>query len=77
MPDSWYGRINMAMNTDKRCEVLRLFGAKFYKVIGECEDIPKTLKEGHQRSERYEQLLHKMEDDDYRERWLEHGIVDA
>ncbi|KAI1740087.1 hypothetical protein F4680DRAFT_419639 [Xylaria scruposa] len=62
---------SMALNEDERCEVLKSFGAKFYDTVEECEDIPKTLDEGVQRGKRYEELLNKMDDIDYRKRWSE------
>lgn len=40
MPDGWYGRINMALTEDERCETLKYFGARFYCDVAECEDIP-------------------------------------
>lgn len=76
MPDGWYGRINLALTEDERCETLKYFGARFYCDVAECEDIPKSLEEGHLRGKRNELLLQKMEDDDYLQRWLEHGLTD-
>jgi len=77
MPDDWYGRINMAVTADERCDVLKSFGARFYEEVKECDDIPNTVEEGRLRGERYALLLRKMEDDDYLDRWLEHGVADT
>ncbi|UNI20656.1 hypothetical protein JDV02_006725 [Purpureocillium takamizusanense] len=77
MPEGWYERINMAITADERCEVLKSFGAKFYEIVEECEDIPRTLEEGRLRGERYELLLRKMEDDDYLDSWLEYCVTDT
>ncbi|KAJ6437229.1 histone-fold protein [Purpureocillium lavendulum] len=76
IPDGWYERINMAITADERCEVLKSFGATYYETVDDCEDIPKTLEEGRQRGKKYEELLRKMEDEDYLNRWLEHGVAD-
>jgi hypothetical protein len=74
MPDDWYGRINMALDGDERCEILKCFGAKFFDNVEDCVDIPKTLLEGIERGQRYQALLEKMEDDEYLNRWLEGSI---
>ncbi|TRX90099.1 hypothetical protein FHL15_009018 [Xylaria flabelliformis] len=75
IPEDLDAHVNMALNADERCEVLKSFGAKFYDTVEECEDIPKTLDEGYQRGKRYEQLLKKMDDDLYQDRWLEYGMA--
>ncbi|KAI0555612.1 hypothetical protein F4679DRAFT_578999 [Xylaria curta] len=73
VPEDMDVYVNMALNADERCEVLKSFGAKFYDTVEECEDIPKTIDEGVQRGKRYEELLKKMDDIDYRDRWLLNG----
>ncbi|RYC55629.1 hypothetical protein CHU98_g10578 [Xylaria longipes] len=77
MPEDLDAHVNMALNADERCEVLKSFSAKFYDTVEECEDIPKTLEEGYQRGKRNEHLLKKMDDGHYQERWLEHGMADT
>jgi hypothetical protein len=52
-------------------------GATWYKRIEDCDDISKTLDEGYQKGKKYEELLMKMDDDDYRERWVDYGIIDT
>ncbi|KAI0863796.1 hypothetical protein F4860DRAFT_521842 [Xylaria cubensis] len=75
IPEGLDAHVNMALNADERCEVLKSFGAKFYDTVEECEDIPKTLDEGYERGKRYEQLLIKMDDNHYQDRWLEYGMA--
>ncbi|KAI0443026.1 hypothetical protein F4803DRAFT_517144 [Xylaria telfairii] len=75
IPEDLDAHANMALNADERCEVLKSFRAKFYDTVEGCEEIPKTLEEGYQRGKRYEQLLNKMDDGDYQDRWLEHGMA--
>lgn len=36
----------------------------------ECEDIPKSLGEGIRRGKQYEELLRRMDNDQYVDRWL-------
>ena len=55
---------------DERCEVLKDFDATFYEKVGDCEDIVKTLQEGIRKGKRYEELLKKMEDMKYVDKWL-------
>lgn len=69
-PDGWEGRIKMALTMDERCEILKDFGATFYENVDDCEDISKTLPEGILKGKRYEELLKKMEDPHYVDRWL-------
>ncbi|KAI9870061.1 MAG: hypothetical protein M1830_004733 [Pleopsidium flavum] len=69
-PDDWDGKINMALTMDERCEVLKDFGATFYENVEDCKDIAKTLQEGIQEGKRYEELLKKMEDMKYVDKWL-------
>ncbi|KAI0817890.1 hypothetical protein GGR55DRAFT_673719 [Xylaria sp. FL0064] len=64
-PDGWYEHINMALDADERCEVLRSFGARFYETVDDCDDIPKTLEEGYEKGKAYELFLRKIEDEDY------------
>ena len=47
------------------------FGATFYEKVEDCEDIAKTLEEGIRKGKRYEELLKKMGDMKYVDRWLE------
>ncbi|RYP60158.1 hypothetical protein DL769_008251 [Monosporascus sp. CRB-8-3] len=75
-PSDWHGKINMALDGDERCEILKRFGARFYEEAEDCDDIPKTLQEGIQKGKRYQALLEKMDDGDYLDNWLEHGISD-
>ncbi|RYP58161.1 hypothetical protein DL770_010503 [Monosporascus sp. CRB-9-2] len=77
IPPDWYGTINLALTADERCEILKRHGATFYDDVEDCNDIPKTLEEGYQRGKRYEELLKRMEDDEYLDRWLGHGISDT
>ncbi|KAI1357015.1 hypothetical protein F5Y01DRAFT_321310 [Xylaria sp. FL0043] len=74
-PDGWYEHINMALNADERCEVLRSFGARFYETVDDCDDIPKTLEEGYEKGKAHELLLRKMEDEDYEDKWLEDCVL--
>ncbi|KAH0556758.1 hypothetical protein GP486_005455 [Trichoglossum hirsutum] len=69
-PDDWEGKIRMALTMDERCEVLKGFGATFYEKVEDCEDIAKTLQEGIQKGKRQEELLLKMEDMKYVDKWL-------
>lgn len=69
-PDDWEEKIRMALTMDERCEVLKSFGATFYEKVEDCEDIAKTLQEGIRKGRRYEELLKKMEDMKYVDRWL-------
>lgn len=69
-PDDWDGKMRMALTMDERCEVLKGFGATFYETVEDCEDIPKTLLEGIRKGRQYEELLKKMEDMNYVDRWL-------
>ena len=69
-PDDWEEKIRMALTMDERCEVLKGFGATFYEKVEDCEDIAKTLQEGIRKGRRYEELLKKMEDMKYVDRWL-------
>jgi len=70
-PEDWEGRIGMVLTMDERCEVLKDFGATFYEKVEDCEDIAKTLEEGIRKGKRYEELLKKMGDMKYVDRWLE------
>ena len=69
-PDDWDGKIAMVLTMDERCDVLKSFGATFYETVEACDDIPKTLEEGIERDKRYKDLLKKMEDPFYFDRWL-------
>ncbi|EON66291.1 hypothetical protein W97_05684 [Coniosporium apollinis CBS 100218] len=69
-PDDWAGRIRMVLTMDERCEVLKDFGATFYEKVEDCVDIAKTLQEGVDKGKRYEELLKRMEDLKYVDRWL-------
>ena len=69
-PEDWEGRIGMVLTMDERCEVLKDFGATFYEKVEDCEDIAKTLQEGIRKGKRYEELLKKMEDMKYVDKWL-------
>lgn len=55
---------------EERCEVLREFGAVFYKSVQECPDLPESLEEGIATGKEYELLLKKMEDRDYVDWWM-------
>ena len=68
-PDEW-SRITLCANMEERCEVLREFGAGFYKSVKECPDIPESLEEGVAQGKEYERLLKLMEDRDYVDQWL-------
>jgi len=69
-PDDWNGRIGMALTMDERCEIMKDFGATFYEKVEDCEDIAKTLQEGIEEGKRYEELLKKMADMKYVDKWL-------
>ena len=69
-PDDFEGKIHMALTMDEHCDVLREFGAIFYAKAEECEDIPASLEEGIRRGEAYRELLGRMDDPHYVDRWL-------
>ena len=69
-PDDWDGKISMVLTMDERCDILKSFGATFYGTAEACDDIPKTLEEGIERGKRYKDLLKKIEDPFYLDRWL-------
>jgi len=69
-PDDWDEKIGMVLTMDERCDVLKSFGATFYGTAEACDDIPKTLEEGIERDKPYKDLLKKMEDPIYFDRWL-------
>ena len=69
-PDDWEGRIKMALTMDERCEILKDYGATFYENVEDCEDIAQTLPDSIEKARRYEELLKKMEDLQYVDRWL-------
>jgi hypothetical protein len=69
-PYEWEASMSFVLTMDERCDVLKGFGARFYQ-SEDCEDVPRTLEEGVKMGRRYEELLKKMEDDDYRRDWLE------
>lgn len=76
-PDDWEGRIGMTLSMDERCRVLEEFGAKFYERLEDCPDLAGTVERGMDEGKRYEELLNRMDDPKYLDRWLdgEEGIV--
>jgi hypothetical protein len=69
-PDGWV-KINMAWTMDKRCEVLKGFGATLYERKEDCLDIPKSLEKGIEAGRANMKLLVKVEDNGYVYEWLE------
>ena len=61
---------------DRNEELLNFFLAQFYETVEECNNILITLDEDHQRGKKYKQLMRKIKDEEYRERWFEFGAVD-
>jgi hypothetical protein len=57
---------------EDRCQILMQIGATWYERVDDCTEIPKTLDEGYQKGKKYEELLRKMDDKDYRERWVDY-----
>lgn len=70
-PDDWEGSLGMVLSMDERCEALKRFGARFYERLEDCTDLVTTVNEGVVRGREYEELLRKMEDPKYLDRWLE------
>jgi hypothetical protein len=50
---------------EERCDVLREFGAVYYKSVKDCPDVPGSLEEGVAQGREYERLVKLMEDRDY------------
>jgi hypothetical protein len=68
-PAGW-SRLSLCANMEERCEVLREFGAVYFRSVEECPDVPETLEEGVAQGKEYERLLKLMEDMNYVDRWL-------
>ena len=62
-------KFRMALTIDERCEISKDFGTTFYEKVEDCEDILKTLQEGIQKGRRYEEMLKKMRDMEYVDKW--------
>jgi hypothetical protein len=54
---------------EERCDVLREFGAVYYKSVKDCPDVPGSLEEGVAQGREYERLVKLMEDRDYVTEW--------
>ena len=68
-PGTW-SRLSLCNTMEERCEVLRDFGAVMYNSVEECPDLPNSLEEGIAQGKYYAELLRKMEDPNYLDRWL-------
>ncbi|KAL2674272.1 hypothetical protein Neosp_012723 [[Neocosmospora] mangrovei] len=68
-PDDW-SRLAACGTMEERCAVLRDFGATEWDDAKKCPDIPQSLHEGMAEGKRYEELLRKMEDSEYLDKWL-------
>jgi hypothetical protein len=50
---------------------LKDFGASIYEYRERCDILPKTLEEAIAEGKRYEELMWKMEDGHYLDKWME------
>lgn len=66
--DDW-SRLTLCTNMEERCDVLREFGAVYYKSVKDCPDVPGSLEEGVAQGREYERLVKLMEDRDYVTEW--------
>jgi hypothetical protein len=57
-PLAWESSMSYVLTMDERREVLKSFGASFYR-SEDCEDVPRTLEEGVKKGRRYKELLKK------------------
>ncbi|KAI0965229.1 hypothetical protein F4678DRAFT_476789 [Xylaria arbuscula] len=68
-PDDW-SRLAACRTMEERWGVLKDFGATEYDDRKTCSDIPDSLEAGIAEGRRYEELLKKMQESEYRDRWL-------
>ncbi|KAI0508923.1 hypothetical protein F5B22DRAFT_658714 [Xylaria bambusicola] len=69
-PEDW-SRLAACRTMEERWAVLKDFGATEYDDVKMCPDIPDSLAAGVVEGRRYEELLKKMQGDDYRAIWLD------
>lgn len=56
LPENW-AKVVMAFTMDERCAALEEMGATFYAVVGDCEDMAKSLEDGVEVGRRWEERM--------------------
>ncbi|KAH4927399.1 hypothetical protein HBI79_137060 [Parastagonospora nodorum] len=69
-PETW-ARVALSASIDERCAVLKDLGASLYEDRERCDKLPKTLEEAITEGKKYEELMRKMEDGHYLDKWME------
>lgn len=69
-PDAWRTRMHYVLTMDEKCNAMKDMGAMFYDKVEDCPDIAKTADEGRDMFKPYGELLEKMDDNAYRNRWF-------
>ncbi|KAI8936967.1 hypothetical protein NX059_006195 [Plenodomus lindquistii] len=65
------GRVTFAETMDKRCELLKRYGAQAYDDLSQCDDVSKTLEGVKAEGKRYEALLEKWGDPRHLDEWCD------
>ncbi|PPJ49683.1 hypothetical protein CBER1_02165 [Cercospora berteroae] len=62
--------LSLCATMEERCVALRKLGAVLYDSIEDCADLPRSVEDGIAQGRQWEELMDKMDDRDYLEKFL-------
>ncbi|GIZ43189.1 hypothetical protein CKM354_000642700 [Cercospora kikuchii] len=69
-PEHYWELLSVCATMEERCAALRKLGAVFYDSIEDVTDLPNSVEDGVAQARNWEELMDKMDDRDYVEKFL-------